>query len=235
VAKGEQPDQPPASNMREMVWNEELASIAQRYADQCMDDCAGGASFCHSANAARKKLDDPVASNPPSTVGENLAWFGSPLNPNPAVDVPGQLTKAVQDWYNEVDGIYDPIDPTACRDVKFDSANISPFVSTSCHGHYTQVVWAESEEVGCGVVHFNEPNPTTPPGNFPLETQVVCMYAIAGNLQGATMYEQGAAATMCPADYVDNDGLCKKNNRKRINRRKKNKKNKRRNKNKKYN
>merc|ERR1719228_2157842 len=38
VAKGEQkvpPQQPSASNMRKLIWNEELAAIAQRWADQC--------------------------------------------------------------------------------------------------------------------------------------------------------------------------------------------------------
>jgi len=120
VAKGEQPDQPPASNMREMVWNEELASIAQRYADQCMDQCPSPSpAQCHSENAARRKLDDP------RSVGENLAWFASSLNPTQPVDVPGQLTKAVQDWYNEVDGINSQ---DGCSGIKFDSANISPFV-----------------------------------------------------------------------------------------------------------
>merc|ERR1712124_144093 len=29
--------QPKAANMRKLVWNDELAEIAQRWADQCMD------------------------------------------------------------------------------------------------------------------------------------------------------------------------------------------------------
>ena len=36
----------------------------------------------------------------------------------------------------------------------FSSANISPFVFDYGAGHYTQVVWAESEELGCAVVYF---------------------------------------------------------------------------------
>ena len=38
VAKGEQDGQPPAANMRKMVWNMELEEIAQRWADQCIHD-----------------------------------------------------------------------------------------------------------------------------------------------------------------------------------------------------
>ena len=43
-------------------------------------------------------------------------------------------------------------------------------------GHYTQVVWAESEELGCGMVYYK--------GSSFWETLVVCNYAVAGNLQG---------------------------------------------------
>ena len=35
LALGQVAGQPAARNMREMVWDEELASIAQRWADQC--------------------------------------------------------------------------------------------------------------------------------------------------------------------------------------------------------
>merc|ERR1712013_613325 len=35
VAKGEEPGQPGAGDMRELVWDEELEAIAQRWADQC--------------------------------------------------------------------------------------------------------------------------------------------------------------------------------------------------------
>ena len=36
LALGKVNGQPAAVNMREMVWDEELARIAQRWADQCM-------------------------------------------------------------------------------------------------------------------------------------------------------------------------------------------------------
>ena len=36
LALGKVAGQPAAMNMREMVWDEELARIAQRWADQCM-------------------------------------------------------------------------------------------------------------------------------------------------------------------------------------------------------
>lgn len=36
IAMGQVKGQPAATNMREMVWDEELAVVAQRWADQCM-------------------------------------------------------------------------------------------------------------------------------------------------------------------------------------------------------
>ena len=36
IALGQVKGQPAATNMKEMVWDEELAVIAQRWADQCM-------------------------------------------------------------------------------------------------------------------------------------------------------------------------------------------------------
>ena len=62
VARGEETNgpQPAASNMRKLVWNEELAVIAQRWADQC--------SFEH--DTARQKTDG-------TWVGQNLYLHGS--------------------------------------------------------------------------------------------------------------------------------------------------------------
>jgi len=239
VAKGQEPGQPSASNMKEMVWNEEIAIIAQRFADQCMDVCpdanGDGApdSACHEdnlftsltieqKNKLRSKLDG-------TQVGQNIAWAIA----SGTTDVPNFLTESVQNWYNEVDGSNSD---ASCPGVKFDSSNIDPYQQSSafCHGHYTQVVWAESEEVGCGVVQFQEANE---------ETVLVCNYAPGGNFNNfvngvdiSSVYELGSAGSACEAmGYVNNDGLCSKNNRRRrVNRKKNKKNNKRKNKNKKF-
>jgi hypothetical protein len=177
-----------------MVWNEELALIAQRFADQCMDQCPTGEVFCHSE--LDTKLDG-------TTVGQNIVRAeGSSL-------VSKTYISSVELWYAEV--------------AQFDSTTLPSFVEDPPTGHYTQLVWANSEEVGCGVVHFQDNT---------LETMIICNYAARGNVLGQPVYKQGPAGSDCPAEYTDNDGLCKKNKMKRINRRKKNK---RRNKNKKYN
>merc|ERR1712055_701703 len=57
VAKGEEAGQPGASNMRELVWDEELEAIAQRWADQC--------TFEHDEERGRTMLDG-------TGIGQNL-------------------------------------------------------------------------------------------------------------------------------------------------------------------
>ena len=85
-------------------------------------------------------------------------------------------------------------------------------------GHYTQVVWADTEELGCGMVYYK--------GNSFYETLIVCNYAKGGNIQGTLyislccrinqlftgteMYKLGAACSSCPSGYTCDDGLCAK-------------------------
>ena len=58
------------------------------------------------------------------------------------------LSKKTQSWYDEV------------KD--FPAANVAAFSSngaTGVIGHYTQVVWAESQKIGCGVIYYKDTNP----------------------------------------------------------------------------
>jgi len=99
VARGEQSGQPAAANMRQLVWNDELAAIAQRWADQCMDDCPASASICHEKDLIsnptgfenlRNKLDGTkVGKNIGITVGTGVSGISS------------FLTETIQDWYDE--------------------------------------------------------------------------------------------------------------------------------------
>jgi len=176
VAKGEEKEnkqQPKASNMREMVWNDELAAVAQRWADQC--------TFGHDKN--RKKLDGTY-------VGQN-AYMASSSQESDLDAIMLKMDKATLAWYNEV------VSPG------FDPASIKPFKFDYGAGHYTQVVWAESEELGCGQVMF-------PDGGW-YKNIVVCNYAKGGNMGGATMYEEGDPCSNCPSGYTCKDSLCAKN------------------------
>ncbi|KAE8745993.1 hypothetical protein FOCC_FOCC007251 [Frankliniella occidentalis] len=73
--------QPAAANMRKMVWDNELATIAQRWANQC--------NFAH--DSCRNTLDKEYS-------GQNIFWEASS-----ATLAAPNWAKAVQDWYDEVD------------------------------------------------------------------------------------------------------------------------------------
>jgi len=174
VAKGEESGQPAAADMRELVWDDELEAIAQRWADQC--------TFEH--DSVRTMLDG-------TRVGQNLYQsFSSAETNQDGLDA--AIDATVQNWYDEVGD--------------FDSGNIDPFVSASgpATGHYTQVVWAETDKLGCANVYFNEASQPS----FPYTNLVVCNYAVAGNLISGSMYSQGAACSSCPSSTTCVDSLC---------------------------
>merc|ERR1719427_1079418 len=180
VAKGEETGginapQPGAANMKKMVWNTELEEIAQRWADQC--------TFGH--DSVRTKLDG-------TKVGQN-AYLGYSSAQSDEASIQAAMDTPAQSWYGEV------------TDPGFDSQNINPFVFSSGTGHYTQVVWADSEELGCALVYFKDTSALLDYNNL-----VVCNYAKAGNFLNSEMYQTGTACAACPTGYSCEDGLCAK-------------------------
>jgi len=171
LAKGEEANQPAASDMRELVWDEELERIAQRWVDQCTPG----------HDSIRTKLDS-------SNVGQNAfqATTSQQLD-KPALN--DGLPAIAQSWYDEV------------TQKGFSSSNINPFVYNSNTGHYTQVVWAETHQVGCASIYYKE--------GQSYQSLVVCNYSVAGNGGGGSMYTQGTACSACPAGTICNNSLCK--------------------------
>ena len=51
-------------------------------------------------------------------------------------------------------------------------------------GHYVQMVWGDTEEVGCGMVYYKSNCLGKYPKNEYYETLVVCNYAKSGNYLG---------------------------------------------------
>ena len=150
VATGNQAGQPAATNMNKLVWDEELARIAQRWADQCPDNPP------HDPN--RKS---PLFVNEP---GQNKADSWSSVN-----NFDWRLSTKIQAWYDEVKDF-----PAANVD------NFSQNGATGLIGHYTQMVWGETKRIGCGVMYYRDARPFAarfpfrktfvcnyyPPGNF---------------------------------------------------------------------
>nr|CAD7568113.1 unnamed protein product [Timema californicum] len=70
------------------------------------------------------------------------------------------------------------------------AANMRKIVIPSSAGHYTQVVWANTHQVGCGYIRY--------PGKSSHSTTVVCNYKPGGNILSAAIYKVGKPCSDCP-------------------------------------
>jgi len=168
-------DQAPAANMRKLSWSPELALISQRWADQC--------TFAH--DAVRTLVDG-------TRVGQNVYYSGT-TNELFLDAVQGSVDAATTAWYDEV------------TTPGFSDDDIQPFVFSFPAGHYTQVAWADTTEVGCGLAYYQDPADSW------YKSLIVCNYAVAGNKRGGAMYAQGEACSQCPQGTqcdTQYQGLC---------------------------
>uniref|UniRef100_A0A8C5PMB5 Peptidase inhibitor 16 n=1 Tax=Leptobrachium leishanense TaxID=445787 RepID=A0A8C5PMB5_9ANUR len=83
------------------------------------------------------------------------------------------------------------------------------FTSLECEdgkmcSHYTQMVWADTEKVGCGH-HFCE---KIKGYDVPKVHFLVCNYEPPGNYIGMKLYKEGSSCANCPAQSVCNGSLC---------------------------
>ncbi|KAI5644483.1 cysteine-rich secretory protein family domain-containing protein [Phthorimaea operculella] len=90
VALGMISSQPPAANMMEMVWDEELAATAQRWADQCTP--------AHDQASQREVGRWPV--------GQNLAATWTTRPPSSQEDNEPDFMKQINAWFDEVNIYY---------------------------------------------------------------------------------------------------------------------------------
>lgn len=86
VALGQISSQPPAANMMEMVWDDELAATAQRWSDQCIP--------AHDRAAQRDVGRFPV--------GQNLAATWTTRPPSGPSDSQPDFQKQIDAWFDEV-------------------------------------------------------------------------------------------------------------------------------------
>jgi len=121
--------QPAAADMNQLTWDEDLALLAQRWADQCQ--------YEHDPSGGRTIPDKKMM-----PIGQNLAMrrAGGPMRN-------AEFPKMVQWWYDEVK------DFNASTVGAFDS---NPSIHTGQIGHYTQLVWAKTKKVGCGAIQFQK-------------------------------------------------------------------------------
>ena len=109
---------PAASNMVELIWDDNLEKLAQNYANKKV--------FSHNPNRKVPQL--------PGYIGENLytssSWGSQKQTFN--------AKSAVQSWYDEI------------KDFKYKTLTFGNFRGKAV-GHFTQVIWAETQRIGCGL------------------------------------------------------------------------------------
>ncbi|XP_049318679.1 peptidase inhibitor 16 isoform X3 [Astyanax mexicanus] len=104
-------------------------------------------------------------------MGENLFITTGPLD----------IEKALSDWFMEH---------------KHYSYDNNTCAENEMCGHYTQMVWAKTKEVGCGS-HLCETVETL---DFKDATLLVCNYLPLGNYMGHKPYQVGEQCSKCPDD-----------------------------------
>ncbi|XP_013013278.1 cysteine-rich secretory protein 3-like [Cavia porcellus] len=110
-----------------------------------------------------------------TSCGENLFMSSAPYS----------WSSAIQEWYDERENF---------------KYNVGPLSANKPVGHYTQVAWFSSFQVGCGVSYC----PSQPTFKY----FMVCHYCPAGNNLARLYvpYKQGASCASCP-DHCE-DRLC---------------------------
>ncbi|XP_037795137.1 uncharacterized protein LOC119590552 [Penaeus monodon] len=184
VARGEESEGLPgpqysASDMQQLVWNEELAQVAQAWASACPD--------YHDCQDCRRVLSRDYY------VGQNIFYEWSSSNGGSVWET------AVRLWYEEVKYVPNYLTKSFRM---MDHAVI---------GHYTQLVWAETREVGCGAT-YHDCSKVFKGRMWKLKCKIyVCNYGPTGNYVRKPMYSIGPPASACPPDTrpsIQYPGLC---------------------------
>jgi len=184
-------DQPKAGCMGPVVWDDELARVAQKWADQCAD-------VDYLDDEKRKDphlFHDP---HPQRKVAMFSDWQG--VGQNVARDIaPGRrgvfnATKLVGHWFRQIRF--------------FDPAGVEEFGSgNQCSrgvGYYTQLVWQNTTHVGCGWSQFQYRGFA---GYF--ENFLVCNYGPSANIWKDPVYDIAETTCDCPCvDCDQQEGMC---------------------------
>lgn len=128
IAKGKEKLLPKATNMMKLHWDEELETLAQCWANQCL--------FEH--NTCRMTLNGEY-------YGQNLALSGT-NGPLKYLTRAQKLRDHINSWFSEIELFR--------KGPKIDE-RIEKFGRLSGAGHFTQLIWANTSRIGCGrVVYF---------------------------------------------------------------------------------
>jgi len=178
-----------ASDMMKMVWDDTLATAAHQF--------VAGLSLLSQHSNVSGRCPSGHSQNR-NNVGENIAWkWSSSFQASTIGNT--DFSPSVQAWYDEIS------DSGSYRTGgTFQGFGPCPGVC----GHYTQVVWAAANKIGCGVAYCPH---SSGMGGY----ELVCQYGTSvpgsngGNMQGATLFTKGAACASCPAGFQTcSENLC---------------------------
>ncbi|XP_054257272.1 venom allergen 5-like [Macrosteles quadrilineatus] len=181
VAQGKQPGQPGAANMMKLKWDSELAEIAQAFANSCERDGL--------AHDKCRNLKDGTE------VGQNSGNDTFVLRDG--ANRTDLFYRMVQLWYDEVS--------------LFDSRFVDKYTFSNETGHYTQVVWADTDRIGCGYIEQDKTMFFTYVYEFYQPVRMKCNYAVSGNWVGMPVYKVGEPCSKCPTGTHCSEkypGLC---------------------------
>lgn len=152
--------------------------MAQALADQCGD-------IVHDSADARFTRRFRLT-------GQNLA---SERRSNKVMKMDG--VPFIDKWFNE----YLNYHPYQVR-------NFEPSFNDRPTGHFTQMIWAATQYLGCGFTMFRMKGDS---GAMPYQKHYVCNYADSGNIKGRPVYTEGPTCSRCPAGSrcVKRTGLCR--------------------------
>ncbi|CAH0560169.1 unnamed protein product [Brassicogethes aeneus] len=178
-------NQPPAANMNIMTYNMELEYIAQCWANAC--------------NGNPLNHDQCRRTSEYSHVGQNLGFIYSSIS---EINIVKALKQLILIWYDEV---------ALFKNEWINSTEDRNGIKV---GHYTQMLWADTIEIGCATTYYTTPSDKNLT-NVDLwhNLLLVCNYGPGGNYIGAPLYEIGRPTSNCPKGTKRNEkfkGLCGK-------------------------
>ncbi|XP_030748194.1 venom allergen 5-like [Sitophilus oryzae] len=158
------------ANMRSLRWDGDLAFTASCNVGRCL---LMEHDFC------RGSPEYPAA-------GQNL-WQVQFAGEG---DCGSKYAEATRLWYDEISLLNkDQIKEMA-----------SAYQAIQGTGHFTQIIWAETEAIGCAMTQKKEEGNTI--------CNLACNYGPAGNVDTGEMLAEGAPCSMCPEGTRCGDGLC---------------------------
>ena len=175
-------------------WDDELAYGAQLWANQCKWKHDSN-DVCRFTLMSEHFIETYIFLFLRFRVGQNLFQRGLFNHDSLEVKVTPDWRKACFEWYDEVrePGLRPGMNPTKWTGGTYLGV-----------GHFTQLIWASTEYVGCGYMVYNHPSVRNHDTQY-----YVCNYGAAGNYNGRPVYQGGATCSACPEGTSCTDrGLC---------------------------